>query len=442
MHPFELIKKVMPMYKRQKSSRPQWLDEFIQEMMKPPHFLKNQPPSRSAFRQSVEYTPPVADERQSKREDAQSTEPKSEDRTRVSSPSSPPAPSAWRKGYGMTVASTTASTQQIMAWAEKSLQNYYAWNVLQSEPYANVLKVTTSDGVFALKRTHISMDRVRFIHRAQQYAKKQGFDAYAPFALTKKKVPGVFHEGNTYYATPWVVGQPVNFSSVEQVGQSAYTLARFHEATRGFESTGYNPDGVFSLLKMHQERHRDLKQLFYRIEAKRTRDDFDESFLALKESMLNDAEESLQFLQKRDIEAFLAEDEQRPGLCHLDVIAGNLMYDKEHRVQLIDFDLATYAPRALDIAHLLRRSLQVVNWHPDTAYTCFVHYNTIKTMPKVEYALVSALLRFPYRAWRLAHTRYRFFSDDAQIHDILTYQEEETKRNKFLDEFANQVDQL
>lgn len=419
----------------QKANRPQWLDEFVQELFKPPHFLQHMqtqtPPNWSNM------NAPQADPKTSDDVHFQTPERKA---TSTPIERSPFISNEEIKQFSP---KPTANVTESFAVPNKSIQRHYPWNVQKSEPHDNVLKITTAeDGMFALKRTHISADRVRFLHRAQQYAKKQGFDAYAPFALTKKKTLSVLHEGDTYYATKWVNGQPVNFTSIDQIGQTAYSLARFHECTRGFESTGYSPESVFSLLTMHQERHRDLKQLFYRIEGKRQRDAFDENFLMLKESLLDDSEQCLQTIQQRDIEAFLAEDKQNPGICHLDVIPGNLIYTPQHQVHLIDFDLATYGPRALDIAHLLRRSLQPMNWNTQPAYTCFVHYNSVKTMPKAEYSLVGALLRFPYRAWRLAHTRYRFFSDNSQVGDLVSYQNEMSKRKQFLDEFSTQIERL
>lgn len=86
--------------------------------------------------------------------------------------------------------------------------------------------------------------------------------------------------------------------------------------------------------------------------------------------------------------------------------------------------------------------MQQLNWMPDVAYTCFLNYNTIRTMPKAEYQVVNALLRFPYLAWRVAHTRYRFFMDSTQVEELKRYKEQEARRQTFLDEFTKQIDGL
>lgn len=248
--------------------------------------------------------------------------------------------------------------------------------------------------------------------------------------------------GNVYYATEWIDAQPANFASAEHVAQTAYALAQFHEATRGFTSEKFVPNDAFNLFEMTKERNHDLRQLIYKAEANDDKDEFDKLFVSLKAELLDDAADSLQLLQQAECAAFLHADKANAGISHLDVIPGNCLYAPDHNVYLIDFELSTFAPRVLDMAHLLRRSLQLNHWSGDIAYACFLHFDTVKTIPKVEYRLVEALLKFPYRAWRLAHTRYHFFKDPAQLDDLLAYADEASRRQSFLKSFSEQVRSL
>ncbi|GMA63230.1 phosphotransferase [Alicyclobacillus fastidiosus] len=319
----------------------------------------------------------------------------------------------------------------------------YPIDVDRREQLPDILRVVTEDEQrYAVKRTTISLPHVWFIHKMLKYAQKQGFTRCSKLLMTKKKSPGVVYGGNVYYASEWIDGQPANFASAEHVAQTAYALAQFHEATRGFTSEKFVPEDAFDLLEMTKQRNRDLRQLLYRAEAMKDKDEFDQLFVSLKSALQDDAAESLQLLQQNECAAFLSHDKTHPGICHLDVIPGNCLYAPDHNVHLIDFELSTFAPRVLDMAHLLRRSLQVNNWSGDIAYACFLHFDTVKSIPKVEYRLVEALLKFPYRAWRLAHTRYNFFKDPAQIDDLLAYADQEARRQSFLKSFTAQVRSL
>ncbi len=319
------------------------------------------------------------------------------------------------------------------------LAKAYSWKVESAEPVANVVKVATSRGRYALKRTHISPERVEFIHKATQYLRKQGFQKAPRFALTSDKLPSVEKDGHTYYATQWIDGNNVNFASLSQLGQLARTLAEFHELSRGFEWNAYNPPYEFGLATMIRRRTADLKNLLIRAETRENPDEFDQVLTRLAPRLRQDAEKSLRIAEDNQCNKFLLQDEEHPGLCHLDVIPGNFVYTADKEIYVLDLDLSTFAPRVLDLAHLLRRSLQQLNWQPEAAYTCFVHYDAVRPMTAEEYLWVQCLLTFPYRVWRLAHTRFHVFRDRRQTEELKEISAQEARRQAFLEEYGRQI---
>lgn len=450
------------MTKRPLKNMPDWVQYLYEEMTKPPYFLQKQrdssPTSHSSrdgsvdeseapsrYTQKKQASSSVIDRvqshlsnkshsPQSRGNEKRSPDPGSTQTTQVSFA---------RETNRNTSRSRSREGPQMAQHVPLPVLERYAFDVSKRQSLPGILKIHASDGErYAVKRTTLTMPHVRFIHRALIFAQKQGFSRFSRFVLTKKKAPGVVHDSRVYYATEWIDGQPANFSSAEQVAQTAYALAQFHEATNGFKTDKFAPADAFDLFQMTQQRNRDLRQMLVRADAKSQKDDFDNLFLSLKSTMLDDAAESLQRLQQADCVAFLTEDKNHPGLCHLDVIPGNCLYTPEHQIHLIDFELTAFAPRALDIAHLLRRSLQLTNWHGDMAYACFLHFNSVRSMPKVEYHLVHALLQFPYLPWRLAHTRYHYYADDGQLAELERYAEQETRRHEFLESLSLQVRNL
>jgi CotS family spore coat protein len=324
-----------------------------------------------------------------------------------------------------------------------SLAKAYGWNVKRAQSIANVVRVETKGATFILKSTHLSPRRVEFLQRVFAHLEEQGFTRFAPFVLTKQnRNPYVVRKDQTYYGTAYIPGNPSNFASLQQVGLVAQTLARFHDMTRGFESEGYSPPMEYGLSAMLRKRTEDLRALLVRAEAHSPTDQFDKLFLSLGPQLRADAESSIRHIEDEKCEKFLAKDSEYPGLCHLDVIPGNFIYSQQQVMYAIDFDLATYAPRVLDLSHLLRRSLQKQQWRSEVAYTCFVQYNDVKTISSEEYQLIHAMLAFPYRAWRLAHTRYRVLQDAMQTEELRDYADQEERRQNFLTEYARQISHL
>lgn len=321
-----------------------------------------------------------------------------------------------------------------------SLQKAFAWDIQQAELRHGVMRIETAKGNYALKRGHLSPEKLRFIEDAFKFIIDQGFHQFAPLYLSRAGKPYVVREQQTYYATKWIPGQPVNFASLLQVRQVARTLAQIHEVSRGFETDVYTPRMEFALDNLLRERTEDLKALLARVQTRTNPDAFDRALASHASELRRDAEESIRMIESNACLSELRDAEETPGLCHLDVIPGNFIYTPEQHAVAIDFDMCTYAPRALDLSHLLRRALQQQHWLPDVAYTCFVEYNAAHEMSTSEYRLVEALLRFPYRAWRVAHSRYRMEAGDGQLEELESAVRELPRRETFLDSFSRQIE--
>lgn len=411
---------------------PDWMQYLFGELTKPPYFLDAERAAQDAGQQQAKHTWSATysstNNTTVRRESVQHDEMLANNRARTHRTTSRPR---------------TGVRSRRQENIPDSVIDKYDWKVSRTDAESGVVKVTTDGGKrYALKATSLPAKHVWFLHRTLAYAKTQGFTRYARFLLTKKKSPVVVQDGNTYYATEWIDGQMANFASAEQIAQTSYTLAQFHEATRGFSTDKFTPNDAFDVFQLMQQRNRDLRQLVIRAEAKKDPDEFDELLASLKSQLFDENAASLQILQRRELVDFLEGDSRTPGLCHLDVIPGNCIYTPDHHVALIDFELSTFAPRALDMAHLLRRSFQMTNWDGQFAYACFLHFDSVRTIPKVEYRLVEALLRFPYLPWRLAHTRYNYYASDEQIADLRRYADQTEQREAFLTSLSEQIRDL
>jgi CotS family spore coat protein len=422
-----------------KPNMPEWLDLLMQELTKPPYFFNQ--PKQDSDNQTQSGNKQQANGKERSDSHGDNDEKKTD---REKPPAKKPKAESFTRANAVVLSAQPTGSQGSSAVNITTLRNHvsnlYGWKIDQFQQLENVIRLHTAVGSFALKETQLLPQNIDFLYQALAHAKNNGFARFSRFALTKAKKPYIRKGGKTYYATSWVEGSTVNFASIEHIGQIAYTLAQFHEYTRGFEPTGtFHPQLVFNLAQITEERNRDLRQMIHLAEAKDRPDEFDQIFIELKPDLQDDAAQSLSLLHSTPCQDFLTADEKTPGICHLDVIPPNFIYRTNHQVYMLDFDLATFAPRAMDISHLLRRSMQQVNWVPDVAYTCFLNYSAIRTMPKAEYQIVNALLRFPYLAWRVAHTRYRFFMDETQVEELKRYKEQEARRQQFLDEFTKQI---
>ncbi|MBX6353123.1 MAG: phosphotransferase [Thermoflavifilum sp.] len=441
---------------------PDWLAELAAELTKPPAFLQVlQAPAEPSGQEATAIrparsSPEVRASRTQQRSAASS-------RTPASAASTKP-----RTGTGVRLADTrgTASAQSentpseaavlaqtprgddsTRAWRAAFIHadippdvvQAYGWKIRSARRVMNVVQVETDKGTFALKRTGIGPERVAFLYDAIAHARQHGFHRIARIVPTRRGRAFVTRDGATFYATEWLTGQPLNFASSAQVGQLAHALAEFHEATRGFRRDGWMPPAAYDLAGILEQRGEDLRSLIAVAQRKTQTDTFDKALLRMARQLRADAERAAELAASADCRAFLRKDRERAGLCHLDVIPSNFVYDPDKRVHLLDLDLAAPAPRVLDLGHLLRRALQAGGWHAEPAYACFLHYNAVRPLAPEEYVLTEALITFPHRVWRLAAARYRGQPDDAQVAELSTCERQSERRQAFLESFGKLV---
>ncbi|MCL6592884.1 MAG: phosphotransferase [Alicyclobacillus sp.] len=456
------------MFRRFRQPSPPWMADLLKELLRPPYFLEHlqrqthttptaQTPEQAA--QADRVHPSVPRSVSSHRSRAQvgmpplqTAQPNRTAWSSVASAHSAPAAAAQLAAApapGLAAPSATGQTnmKEHKSWQTvfraahlpPALAKAYGWQVTAAERAGSAVKVTTPRGVYACKRADVPVERVRFIRDILTFARQAGFQHCCEWVPARRGQACVVRGTAVYYATRWVPGQSLSLTQPTQLAAAARSLAGWHEATRGFEAARYNPPDEFDLPGLLRQRTDDLRVLLLRAEAARQPDAFDELLRRLAPSLRRDAEHSLRIVSHPSCQEFLQRDAELPGVCHLDVTPSNLVYTPQQQAVLIDFDLATFAPRALDLAHLLRRSLQLQHWRGTVAYTCFREYQAVRPLESAEYLLVQALLTFPYRAWRIAHTRYRLYQDNEQVQELRGVSEQEEERQAFLREFADQL---
>lgn len=443
---------------RRQRPLPDWVNDLLHEFTRPPYYLTDMSNVPSDAVQPQAAAP---------KSDATDAHPNCSDRAEVSRSENHKAAPLWqakvehsanpngRRGKPKDIVTaaledsatspenTPVSTNWQMVFRKAgyppSAAKSYGWSIKNAQITQSIVRVHTAKGSYAFKRTHLNSSQIRFLHAAFEFVKQQGFTRLAPFVLTSHKQPYVVDKERVYYATPWRQGQHANFSSVAQVGHVAELLATFHEQSRGFETDAYAAPMEFNLERMLRQRSEDLRTLLAIAQTRREPDDFDHLLAKMSTELREDADESVRLIRNDHCQSFLTEDENLPGLCHLDVIPENFIFTPQHEMTALDFDLCTYAPRALDLAHLLRRALQRQQWQTAVAYTCFSSYDSVRPMVGPEYTLVQALMTFPYRAWRVANAHYRFGAAPAQLDELDECHTEGGRRTAFLSSLARQI---
>lgn len=332
--------------------------------------------------------------------------------------------------------------------SEDHLAKALGQHVTAIEPVDNVWKILTDSGrAYALKATALPPERVRWLAKAIEELHRRGFTNPARIQQTADGDWLVQDGPNLFYATEWLAGRRADFGSTREVGAAARALARLHELSRDVPGLSRQPQTAFAVVETLESRLREMRR--HAALAEEGADAFAALFAAHAPARIADAEGALELVRSPAVDAQLATESLRPGLGHLDVTRRNLLWDGE-RARIIDFDTMAPAPRALDLAHLIRRAMQARgSWSGELAVAPLVAYNRIRTLNPAEYVLLEGLLRFPHRFWRLGRMHYptdgdidRRGGNDQALEQLTVAVAQEVDRQAFLEAFARQVTRL
>lgn len=310
------------------------------------------------------------------------------------------------------------------------------------EPFGPVLRLRTQQGLVALKKSYLPPAHIAFLHQAFLHLEQKKFTRFSPFLLTPDGKPYATIGGDTYYATRWIRGQEVDFRSMPQLALTARTLADFHVASRGFEPNGYAPPPIFDMVDRFKDRRDELAEWKRRAAIKSRPDEIDNIYLKHADHYIKQADQALATLRRPQVRSQLLFEEDDPSLLHLDLTPYNMIYTPNNQVALIDLDFAAFGPRTLDLAHLMRRGLQRQDWDEATARHVLVNYNAAAPLQPAEYQILSGLLRFPHRFWRIGYQHYDVGHDPNHLGYFQLAESEEQRRLAFLEKFEKQISRV
>ena len=163
---------------------------------------------------------------------------------------------------------------------------------------------------------------------------KKKFPYAIPYPLKNKKGNYLMNNGKTLlWVYPYIEGSPIKDYDNATIKNIAKALARYHNATRNLKITNNRKvDSLKEISKKYQQMKKE--------KAKNPA-----SKLMLEN--IDFFEESLNKLEKINFNT-----KQVP--IHYDFHKGNLLFNKKQVVGILDFERLLYAPRILDIAHLIK----------------------------------------------------------------------------------------
>ena len=308
-----------------------------------------------------------------------------------------------------------------------------------------VYYLKTNKGERCLKKINYGPQKLLFVYGAKEHLIKNGFNMVDRYFLNIEGEPYALVNEDLYTLSEWLEGRECDFHNMEEVKLAAKTLARMHEASKGYdppENSKLKSD-LGRWPHLMEKRIKSLDKMRDMIRKKNNKSDFDLIYLKSMEFYKEMGKKALDTLQKSSYYELCSIAEDEKSFCHHDFTYHNIILDKENDVHVIDFDFCKREVRTFDISNFMIKVLKRVDWDINFAKAIIESYNSVSPLSKEEYPVLYAYLQFPQRYWRLAN-RYYYnevnWGQGTFTNKLQGIINEKEKYLKLLDDFKTEYD--
>lgn len=291
---------------------------------------------------------------------------------------------------------------------------YAIWQV-----QADVYKVACMQGDFCLKFVCYEREKIDFLFRIMNYLLVNGFYRISkPIAADGVKSCLVAADG-FWTMNRWVGGIACALNNDQHLLAAGRCLAAFSCAAQGGELIPGGKVGYHEWPERFAQRTEDLIRWQKELFAKRHRNPFENLYLKTAPLMIADGEKSQRLLKQSAYDYLADEALYYRTFVHRDVAARNFIIGPDGEGWLIDFDYCRYDLPLTDIVRFVERGMKAVTYTPRQLDAMLAAYETVRHIDAEEYLVISAMLVFPQKFWRLCS---RYFADpDAGLEQGIYY---------------------
>jgi CotS family spore coat protein len=281
---------------------------------------------------------------------------------------------------------------------DKSLVTYlekvFRCHIHGVKPRRKVWVAKTDRGLWIIKG-YAQREKAEWVTRLARTLHEKGFYHTVQY-LGDGAGENVFPIGSRYYTVMKAIdGREANNASLYDVKRSASTLARFHQAAKGFPSVvslaGYKPQ----LLDKWEGRLEEFKQITSMIRERGPQNRLEQIILGLADQVRSDAEQAIERSYKMQLVSEMHHAAIKGTLAHHDVASHNFLLTAGGSCYLIDLDTVGSDMQLVDLVQFFGRMLLLQGYSHYAFDEAIDAYNKIHPLRETQIWMIHQLLRYP-----------------------------------------------
>ena len=212
----------------------------------------------------------------------------------------------------------------------------------------------TNKGERCLKKINYGPQKLLFVCGAKDHLINNGFKGVDKYYLNIDGEPYALVNEDLYTLSEWLDGRECDFHNIEEVKVAAKTLAKMHEASKGYdppENSKLKSD-LGRWPHLMAKRIKSLDKMRDMVRKRSNKNSFDLLYLKSMEFYKEIGKKALATLEESNYIELCQVAENDKNFCHHDYTYHNIIIDKNDDVNIIDFDYCKREVRTFDISNL------------------------------------------------------------------------------------------
>ncbi|MEG0308156.1 MAG: CotS family spore coat protein [Clostridium sp.] len=292
---------------------------------------------------------------------------------------------------------------------EFEIERQFDIKIESIKPNKGVYQLKTNKGVRCLKKISYGTQKLLFVCGAKEHLYNNGFKNIDRYYLNTEEKPYALVNEDIYTLSEWIDGRECDFHSDDDLVLSSKALARFNQASKGYEPSensklksdlGRWPHLIEKRIKSFDK----MKEMVRKKKNHKT--DFDLSYIKSMDYYKILGKKALETLNQSNYYEICRIAEEEKSFCHHDFTYHNIIISENNEVSVIDFDYCKREVRTFDLSNFMIKVLKRRDWDFEVAKLIIDSYNQVSELTKDEYNVLYAFLMFPQRYWRVCNRYY------------------------------------
>ncbi|MDK2798779.1 MAG: hypothetical protein PWP27_489 [Clostridiales bacterium] len=293
---------------------------------------------------------------------------------------------------------------------DKLISKNYGLKIYRSELIRKIIKLTTNQGVKALKLVNIPYSRYIFTCEVMEHARNNGFYNIPEVLPSLDGKKGIETKEGIIMINDWVNAEEVKYSSDLQLKQTTVALAQLHRASERFKPSKNTKPKILwgKWIKNFNCRCKQMLMFKKIAESKSKKSDFDNKVIEFTDYFYDRGMKAIHGLEKDNYSRVSEKIKKKRTFCHHDLGHQNVLFTQDNDIYFIDFDDCILDMTIHDLANFIIRNVRYKPLNMDKVRFILKTYDKENSVSEQEMRIMRDFITFPQEFWELEVRYYKY----------------------------------